>query len=169
MAWNPTYNVIDVGRIGTNLLAFFEENQEEALTWANGGEILSPFVKFYSSASGRLATQFPLLMILSKEVAQDSGGDAIEAVMSLTFEGMIQGGKPDDLVSIAPAYVRAVESMIANIPAEDFRAGLASYTIPQLLTLATEFDVLASSGAGGAYLQTFRTRVQFKLTVSGYN
>ena len=64
--WNPQFKVIDTRFLGQNILDYIETNQEDALTWANGGAGLDPLAKFYTNAAGRLQTIFPSLMILAQ-------------------------------------------------------------------------------------------------------
>jgi hypothetical protein len=118
MSWNPTKQVIDLTGLVDNTLRYIGENQAEAIRWASGERL--PAMTLYPSASGRLATKFPQLLVLSQEHGVAEGaienGDVLVIDVALLFEGALTHHNLDELVQRSKQYARAVDSMLENIP-----------------------------------------------------
>lgn len=168
MAWTPTIQVVDATRPVENLLAYIEEYGADAIQWANGGTALPDFATLYSNASGRLGTQFPLLMVLNQQMETDLTGDALVAGLEITLEGAVTGSDTDELVYTSKAYAMAVESMLANISSDDLMAGSYKSTHAALFELRTVFDILHGFKTANSWLQIFQTKVIYKLTTSAF-
>lgn len=166
MAWLPTAKVIDLSQTADNLLAYIAANQTDALEWAEPG--LDDFQKFYTNASGRLATQFPSLMILSQRVDTDLAGDTLDAALQLILEATISGSDADELVAKTKHYSKAVESMLLNVPSEVLMANAEGYHRSYAVELETELDILRGQQSPSAFLQIFQTRVVYRLSASGF-
>jgi hypothetical protein len=164
MAWTPQYKVIDQRRVAENLLAFMELNQTDALDWANDGPGLRDFTKFYTNSSGRLATDFPVLMVLGQQV-ETNLEDNLQADMRLVLEGAISGSDTDLLVSDAKRYAMAVESMAVNIPSATLMENANHYHAGYVTELNTVQDVVTRITSG--FLQVFRTTITYRIEASG--
>ena len=165
--WNPQFKVIDTRFLGQNILDYIETNQEDALTWANGGAGLDPFAKFYTNASGRLQTIFPSLMILAQTNETDLTGDQLQADFDLVLEGTVTGSDPDDLVANTKKYAMAVESMLLNITSDELTEDSNQYHKGFSLEIETVFDILRGQVTPSAFTQIFNTRVKYRLITSG--
>jgi hypothetical protein len=168
MPWTPTKQVIDLSPVVDNLLGYFEANDADALAWANGGDALPEFEKFYSNASGRLQTIFPSLMVLSQESETDLAGEVNVAGLQLTLEATITGSNADQLVADSKKYARAVESMLANIPSATLTDGCSPDHQSHLFEIETRLDILRGQANPSAFLQIFQTRCVYRLTAPAF-
>lgn len=165
MAWTPTINQINCRAIADNLLAYFQTNQAAALTWA-GGTVMRPFQAISSSVANRSVPIFPALQFLSDNDAVDYTGDVLIAAYSLTFEVMIQNSSPDQAVTDAKIYAKAVVSMILNCPdaiaAANTGGNVNTLTIHNI---ESGFDPMKTNKQQNDFLQVFQIRTQY--TISG--
>lgn len=172
MAWTPTKNVVDLTKIVDNLLNYIEDEQTDALTWANGGTSgLDDFASFYTNASGRLYTKFPSLMVLGQqddgEEAETDEGDVLVTTLDLIMEVTLSGPNADDLVLTTKVYDLALKSMLANIPAATLTADSKVATHAVIIQLGTKFDVLNKLSAK-VFIQVFQTEVIYKLITRAF-
>jgi len=167
MAWAPKAKVIDLSPVADNLLGYLETNQSAALDWADGGDGIPEFQKFYTNSSGRLQTIFPSLMILTQTVATELG-DILDGGLSLTLEGTIAGPETDALVANTKIYAKAVESMLANIPATTLTAASDPVMRSSLMEIETRHDVVRSIVGVSGFVQVFQVQCLYRLTASGY-
>lgn len=171
MAWQPREKVTDFSRVIDNLVAYLEANQTDALAWAAGSvDVLEDYQKIYPNASGRLATLFPLLMVVRQEQANDLSGDVLISAVELLLEGHIVGSDTDALTLKAKQYALATESMLANIPPDTLTDDSLSGGYATLLELETAFDVLRGNNerAATSFLQIFQIRCVYRLHTAGY-
>lgn len=168
MTWAPDYKVIDLSQIADNLLGYIEAQQIDALEWANGGSGLPEFAKFYTNSSGRLQTIFPSLMILTQETGTDLAGDILQGGLKLTLEATISGPNTDELVANTKLYAKALESMLANIPAETFTAGSDPAMHSALMEIETRLDVVRSIVGVSGFVQVFQIQCLYKLLAPGF-
>lgn len=168
MSWEPTKQVIDLTKLIDNLLAYVEENDADALEWANGSE-LPEFEKFYTNASGRLQTIFPSLMVLTQEGNTELQGDILVMEYQIVLEGTVSGSDPNQLVADTKAYAKAVESILANIPSATLTQG-SSPALAQanLVEIQTVLDIIQGRATPSAFLQIFQTRAKYNLYAQTY-
>lgn len=164
MPWTPEFKVIDQRPLATNLLAFIETNQTDALAWANGGPGLADFAKFYTNASGRLQTQFPCLMVLSQGIGTDLE-DQLASAFQIVLEGAISGPDPDVLVDNTKRYAMAVESMVLNMTSDEFTENTNQYHKAIVTEMETRHDIVTRITSG--FLQVFQVRLTFNIFASG--
>lgn len=167
MAWTPQKQVLDLTAFVDNLLGYVEEQDADALAWANGGQPLPEFARLYSNASGRLQTMFPSLMVLSQACETDLRGEILQGGLEITLEGTVSGSDPDELVRTARMYATAVESMLHNAPSGTLTAG-SNIEHARLMEAETVFDILRGQQQPSAFLQIFQTRCGFLLTQPAY-
>jgi hypothetical protein len=163
MAWTPDFKVIDQRTLAENILGYLEANQTDALAWAGTG--LRDFVRFYTNASGRLATEFPCLMILTQNLETDLTGDQLQGDLQLVLEGALSGSDTDQLVADAKKYAMAVESMLANIPSTTVATDANQYHKVFITELETRHDIIKTITSG--FLQIFQVRVRYAVLTSG--
>lgn len=168
MAIVTSKKVIDLTQIATNLLNFIQTYGGDYLNWAAGGVGPENYRKLYTNASGRLATDFPSLMILAQRADTDVSGDQLDAAVQLIFEGTISGTDPDALVAETKLYARALESMLVNITSDVITAGSMKYQKAFPVELETELDILRGTQSPSAFLQIFQTRVVYRILTSGF-
>jgi len=168
MVWNPSKQVIDVSPVVTNLLAYIASNQTDALIWANGGAGLADFAKFYPSASGRLGSIFPHLMVIDQEDegedAETENGDVLLTGLRLRLEGAVTGADADELAVTAKIYDTAVKSMLVNIPGATLTGSQATNAYP--IQMGTVFDVVGKYKT--SYIQVWQTSIIYKLIASAF-
>lgn len=167
MSWQPVNKTIEEKPLIDNLLAFMAANQESALEWANGEPGLKAFVKMHNSATGRVDTIFPVLMISSTRLLTDLDGDLLEAVWQIEIEMAVAGPKADAATVLSHKYVQAVESMLANIPGRTLTNDCEAVQIAVLRKLATEFDVLRRRSAN-EFLQVAVIGAEWTLRAASY-
>lgn len=168
MSWTPAQNVIDFTAVIDNLLGYIEANDADALAWANGGEPLEEFAEFYSSITGRIATKFPQLIVLSQahsvEEGETDNGEVLVVKLPLVFEGAIKGRNAEEACNTAKRYSYALESMLVNIPSlsltgdADITASLTEY--------ATRYDEPGQLNKSSSWLQVFQTRCEYQFITS---
>lgn len=165
MPWDPQFKVIDQRPLAANILSYISDNQTDALNWANGGPGLDDFAKFYTNASGRLQTQFPCLMVLSQGLGTDLTGDGLQSAFQIVLEGAVSGTDPDTLVDNTKRYAMAVESMVLNMPSDEFTLGANQYHKGFVIEIETIHDVVTRITSG--FLQVFQVRLTFNILTSG--
>lgn len=167
MTWQPVNNTIDEKPFGENLLAFFAANQTAALEWANGGAGLKNFVKLHNSATGRVDTAFPVLMISRARLLTNFESDLLESLWQVEIDILVAGAKADQATERSRKYVKAVESMLANIPGPALTAGAGQVQLAYLRTLTSEFDLLRRRTAN-EFLQIAVIGAEFVVRKAGY-
>lgn len=164
--WTPKQNTFDVSRVVENLFDYLEEQQEDALIWADPERNLKPIAKFYPSAVGRVKTIFPSVSLLDKSLETDDSEDMLVGDLRLRFETVIQGGDSDALVKDAESYAAALDTMLANVSSETLCKGSKT---PEMeagnLTRDVRFFVI-SPGTNNIYFQVFHTEVTYRLNAS---
>lgn len=165
MTWTPQKKVLNLAPIAGNLMAYIEAQDADALSWAGGG--LDEFAATYTNSSGRLQTMFPSLMVLTQECETDLSGEVLIGELQLVLEGTVSGSDANELVLNTKIYARAVESMIANIPAATLGAG-TGISNAALMEVQTVFDVLRGQASPSAFLQIFQIRCKYALVAEAY-
>jgi hypothetical protein len=168
MAWEPKQNTADFRYVVTNLLAYIEANQADALAWASDTP-LEPFVALYPNAAGRLGSLYPNLMVVRQDQAMDFSGDVLIAGIELLLEGVVTGPDADQLVIDAKAYAMAVESMLLNIPHRTLTASGKQSGLEVIMEMETQFDVLRGQKTATSFLQLWQTRVVFRIHSAGFS
>ena len=166
--WQPKTAIADEKKLLGNLLGFFRTNQKDALAWANGGVALKEFVELHNSATGRVDTVFPVLMIAATRLKTDfDDGDILEAAWQIEIELAVADSKADLATEKTHKYAAAVESMLANILSRDLCAGFSQLQKSYLETIVSEFDVLRKRSAN-EFLQIAVLSAEFSLKTSAY-
>lgn len=163
MAWTPELNVVDLTPVIDNLLGYIGGNQTDALTWANGGTGLDDMT-LYSNAAGRLASQYPQLIVLTQS---DEGELESDTLLTTEFRIRLEVavmGTADELPAKAKTYDLAVRSMLVNIPNATMTAGMKTTTrLWKRDWPATVYDILRG-GTGkqaNSFLQIFQTEATY--------
>jgi len=168
MAWPPDEHiqVFDERAIKDNLIGYFKANQVEALTWANAGAGLEPIKKFHTSA--RLTSVFPALTFLQTDHSQAfTNSDVAVVVFSLTLELALIHGKQDELTEMAPKYVMALESMLANVPKTTLNESSIIPITSTLSGMETIFDVQGKIKS--RFIQISQTKVSWVIDAASEN
>jgi hypothetical protein len=168
MSWQPQNQVIDEKKLIDNLLSFFRANQSSALDWAAGGVgALKDFARLHNSATGRVDTVFPVLMISSTRLVTTFDSDLLEAAWFVEIELAVAAARADEATEKSHKYVQAVESMLANIPSGTLCAGSRALQFAALERLSSEFDVLRRRSAN-EFLQIAVIGAEFTLRAASY-
>lgn len=167
MDWNPVNKTIDEKKLIENLLAFCAFNQAAALKWANEGVELKSFVKLHNSATGRVDTVFPVLMVSSTRLVTNFDSDILEVAWFVEIEIAVAGAKADEATDKSHKYVQAVESMLANIVSQQLCFGTQNLQFAYLKRLLSEFDVLRKRSIN-EFLQIAVIGAEFTLRGAGY-
>lgn len=169
MAWTDKIElqVFDPRVIAANLFAWFEENQADALAWANarGSPVLPPVLDFYLNE--RTPTRFPACMLNRIRYGTDTGEDISRTEIALQFQIMLVHGDRDWLAAAAPKYAMAFESMAKNIPKTSLEENSKIvFDAGALVAIETTFDFLRTNGS--QFMQSFTTQVNWICDFSNY-
>ena len=169
MAWTPANKTIDAQVIADNLLAYFAANQVEALAWASGST-LKPFKNFSATVANRSVPVYPAIAFSDDNDAVDYAADNLQAAYSVTFEVMIQNADPSTAIQQARLYLKAIVSMIRNIPHATLSANSGAVdNATTLQTIETGFEPIKSNETQTDFLQMFQVRATFALMASAYS
>lgn len=169
MAWDPAKAVLDLTPIADNFLGYVEEFGMDAINWASNGADLEDFHKLYTNSGGRLATDFPSLMILTQECEIDLSGELLRGEYQLVLEGTVGGPDTDELVLATKMYAKAVGSLIMNIPT----ATLVKGTDPLISAAAlqefgTVFDLVRGVVNVSGFVQVFQVRSKYAFIAEAF-
>ncbi len=156
MAWTPNIAVLTARAIPDTLLTFFETNQADALTWA-GGANLKKFKSFANSVIESRAAKtpvYPSIAFLDDTDAQELSDDLIGGAYAFTFEVSIQNRNPDQAVTDARIYAKAICSMIANC---ELKTGTGAVKAV-LDRIEIGFEEIQSNEKQNDFLQVFQVR-----------
>lgn len=123
MAWQPIYPATDIRKIAPNLLSFFDNNQEDALAYANPDRALQSLA-IYPTAESRIKLDFPHVGLTDYDIstAETDAGLVVVYDLSLEFElsaTHTEAGRTEVLSQLlldALDTLYAYESMSLNIP-----------------------------------------------------
>lgn len=166
MAWTDTYKVIDARKIASNLLAYFETNQTDALLWAHGSA-LKDFQQFSDSVANRAYPVFPSIAFKRDSTRTKGDGDLLETEYSLIFEVVIENPGANTVVTQARSYAKAIASMMVNCPDSTLYANTGA--VKGVITeLADNFDEVKANDTQNDFFQEFEIGATFSL-VRGVN
>ena len=166
MAWLPTYSVINARAIAANLLTYFEANQVDALTWANGAPLRS-FQRIENSVGNMNLPVYPAIMFSQDNDAADYTETLPEGAYTVTFELMVTNPDPNVAVTQSRAYAKAVASMIRNCPQATYTANTGTLATAAVLTsIEIGFDPIKSNEMHNDFLQQFQIRATYTLAAS---
>jgi hypothetical protein len=167
MAWTPTYNTLNLRAIASNLMTFFNTNQDEALKWANDGTPLKKFGELAVRVQDIDKPLFPALQFSDDDDAVDYSGDISVGAYSVTFEGLIQNAKPDKATLEARKYSKALVSMIREIPDADIVEDTGAVVVV-LQQIDTAFEPIKKHKDINSFLQEFKVKATFSVTGANY-
>lgn len=169
MAWTPTYNTLNLRAIASNLMTYFDANQDAALKWANDGTPLKKFGELAVRVQDIDKPLFPALQFSDDDDAVDYTGDLAVGAYAVTFEGLIQNAKPDKATLEARKYVKAIVSMIREIPAATIATGTGATTGTIVLQqIETGFAVIKKHIDVNSFLQEFKVKATFSVIGTDY-
>lgn len=167
MAWTPAHAIINARAIASNLLTYFEANQVEALTWANGGTALKSFQRIENSIGNMNEPLYPAIMFSQDNDAADYTEELVAGGYTVTFELMVTNSDPNTAVSQARVYEAAVKSMIRNCPQATYTANTGALASGAVLrSIEAGFDPIKSNDQRNDFLQQFQIRTTYTLTAS---
>jgi hypothetical protein len=161
-------NVFDPRHTGANLFDWFEENQADALAWANEGVegALPPVKDFFLNL--HIPTRFPVCMLERAAYGSETGEDLADVTIALQYSIQIVNGDQDWLAAAAPAYAMAFESMTKNIPKTRLeKDSKIIFDGGVLVSIETTFEFLRSNGS--QFMQEFTTLVNWRLDFANLN
>ncbi len=168
MPWTPKHTIIKARAIADNLLAYFEANQVDVLTWAGDGS-LKPIKKFSNSVAYRAIPVYPSIAFSDDSDAVDYAGDLATGIYNLTFEVSIQNQDPDTAVIQARKYAAAIISMIRNCPPATLAANAGvKLEATYIDTIVCGFDPIKTNDMQNDFLQVFQIATVFNLMAEGF-
>lgn len=167
MAWTPAHAIINTRAIAANLLTYFETNQVDALTWANGGTPLKSFQRIENSIGNMNEPVYPAIMFSQDNDVADYTETLVDGAYSVTFELMVTNSDPNTAVTQARVYEAAVKSMVRNCPQSTYTASTGALASSAVLrTLEAGFDPIKSNEMRNDFMQQFQIRATYTLTAS---
>lgn len=164
MAWTPANSVINARAIAENLLTYFEANQVDALSWANGGTGLLPFQRFENSVGNRNSPLFPAILFSDDNDAVDYAQTAPIGAYSVLFLVLIENQDANTAVTQARKYAVAIASMIRNCPPSTYAAGTgANANSSTIQSMEIGFDDIKANDEQNDFLQQFEIRITYQL------
>ena len=164
MAWTPTYNTLNLRAIASNLMTYFNTNQDEALKWANDGSPLKKFGELAVRVQDIDKPLFPALQFSDDDDAVDYTEDECTGVYAVTFECLIQNGDPATATLEARKYAKAIVSMIREAPSATISANTGATTGSLTLrTVETGFSPIKKHKDIRSFLQEFQVKVTYSL------
>lgn len=168
MAWTPTNAVINSRAIAENLLTYFEANQVEALTWANGSA-MKPIARFENSRATLNVPMYPAILFSDDNEQTDFGNDILTSAYTCLFLVMVTDPVPATAVLNARSYAEAIVSMIANIPHATIVTGTGATTGSIVLQdVQVGFDQIRTNEQGNEWMQQFEIRATYTLNAEGF-
>jgi hypothetical protein len=163
MVYTPTVNVFDERPIKDNLIGFFEDNQADALLWANNGVALPSIAKFHRNP--RLVTVFPALSLLQTSHKSDYE-DLLPVDFEILLELAIVHGNQDELTIRAPKYALALESLLVNMPQTTLMEN--SIIEAPAFTTGVEVTFNVQGKYKNKFIEVFQMRAAWKITAPAY-
>lgn len=124
MPWTPSIAATDVRAIVSNLVAYLDANQADALAWASPGRELADLT-IYDSAEVRIKADFPHMGLVRRRVTTDETDAGLVITCDLTWETEVSTTFANEAARTAAVtqlrkdvdnYGYAVESMLLNVP-----------------------------------------------------
>jgi hypothetical protein len=163
-AWDPQVQVLDETQIKDNLTAHLQNNQVEALKWANGGTTGLPAIRDFHK-SPRLVTVFPSLTFLQTE-HKSKWENILDIDFSIVLEVALIHGNKDTLAARAPKYSMAIESMLVNVPETTFRQGSIIDITSTGMGVETQFAVQGKYK--NQFIEVFQVRASWHIEASAF-
>lgn len=163
MPWIPTYSVINSRAIAENLLTYFEANQVDALNWANSGTDLKAFQRIEDSVDNLDEPFFPAIMFSQDNDAAIYTETLPAGTYAVMFELMVTDPDPNDVITKARKYEKAVKSMVRNCPQATYAANTAIDTDSAVLVgIEAGFDPVLKHLTQQYFLQRFQVRATYQ-------
>lgn len=121
MTYSPKFAVLNPRKIGSNILAYIEANQGDALTYLESD--IKPIKRFSLSVVDKTKPIFPRLAVISDDDQVEYGNDVITGGYTATFELIVSNPVPADAIANAKVLLLMICSLILNIPTADLIAG----------------------------------------------
>lgn len=146
------------------MLSYFETNQTDALTWANGAAGLRGF----ATIANRIADDpdkplFPALQFSTDTDEADYTGDVAIGAYQTEFEMFIQNPVADDATTEAKVYTRAVNSMIRECPQASLLPDTGALDIV-LISIETKFEKIKTNDLKNDFMQEVGIRATYRLS-----
>lgn len=168
MTWTPQKAVITARAIPENLLTYITDATRcrDALDWALGSSSAATYKllqKYTTSVLARSTPVFPSIAFQDDTDAQDLSGDVIQGAYSLTFEVSVQNTSPDNALTQARVYEKAITSMMVNCPVATLIAGAAAITATYE-ALEVGFLTIKTNEKQNDFLQQFHVRATISIS-----
>lgn len=126
MPFVPKYDARFIGPVRDNVLALFEDQELEALQWANSGKSMTKTAIW--RRSWWYNTRFPVVSVVSKRTRPDEAADQsrIESTHDIDVEVEIEGKNPDDNVLEVEKRIAAYDMILRSATKADILAGLTT-------------------------------------------
>lgn len=174
MTWTPERVASNTGPIIANLIEYFKAHQTEAIAWACAAAgITAPddIAYFYDTNAGSQDRIFPNVQFLN----EDEDTDYIEAGNAITYPIDLQMELAHEMAALetlaeqasilraqAKVYMRAIESMVLNIPTATLMSGISNYTYPNVDKIRKRLGMLRGDSSIIGYVPSMRITWQFQ-------
>lgn len=157
MPWSPINPNLKFGlEVLDNVHGYFETNANDAVTWANGGSPLDPYVRILKQA--RVSTEYPSLAIVEARQLPDIGEElaSYTLIQEFLIETIVAGRAPGALLTELRKRVAANWQTVLSVPADVWLAGLLGTASTPIIELnqAVYSGVRDPKTSGGLYTQT---------------